>query len=513
MVACCAVALLAGRVPSPSSGEDQQLATADAATSTRSSPFVAGWVPQGFEPFVAGTGTALQLWGDDSGGTDEPFTILTPPDGDDPADLVLVSATGYVGYQGGFAQAAGGFPEPPAWFEVDGRQAIFNEGRRTAGSPGADVEQDESRSEVVLDREEDLAVRVSGVRTRAELTALATSARPQGRSRAPEVDAPEGLSVVGHADADLVLALQAWAQPGMDEVPGPVSAHGAAWEREGSTLVVVTVPGAAGDVEAVLGQRFFTRGTTTTRDLAIDGRPAVLVERTFDEDDCRPAPCEVHTRSVVSTTASGDLLVVRTSGADPIATAGELVRVAGSVGTTDTATWDAFVVEAAGGPGLHADRGAHEVARGSQGTTEWLLQTRTVASDGSLEPGPREGSDLGADPCLKTSLGRRVCAPSGMSAVAWGTLQYTHAEPDTALSGFVVVTSTIEAASMRVTAGSEVATAALIRLPDTVPKWAGVAFVARPGLLTCEAAPADAPLDLMRVELLDPAGSPLLCLS
>ena len=505
------MALLAGRVLAPSGGEDQLLATDDGATSTTSSPFVASWVPQGFEPFVAGTGTAQQLWGEDSSGTDEPFTVLSPPDGDDPADRVIVSVTGYAGYQGGFAQAAGSFPEQPAWFEVAGRQAIFTEGRGTAGSSSAAVE--EVTSEVVLDREDDLAVRVSGARSRAELTALATGARPQGRSRAPDVDALEGLRIVGHADADLVLALQAGALPGTDEVPGPVSAHGAAWARAGSTLVVLTVPGAAGDVAAVLGHERFTRDTTTSRAVEVGGRPAVLVERTFDEDGCLPAPCEIHTRSVVSTTTSGDLLVVRTGGEAPIATAEDLVRVAGSVSTTDRATWDAFVVEAAGGPGLHPDRGAHEVATGSQGTTEWLLQTRTVASDGSLEPGPPEGGDLGADPCLKTSLGRRVCAPSGVSAVAWGTLQFTHAEPDPALSGFVVVTSTIEATSMRVTAGGEVSTAALARLPGAVPRWAGVAFVARPGLLTCGPAPDDTPLDLMRVELLDPAGSPLLCLS
>ena len=512
MVACCAVALLAGRLLSPPDDEDQQLATADGATSTASSPFVVGWVPQGYEPFTAGRGTAEQLWGDDSVGTDEPFTLLVPPDGDDPADLVAVSVTGYAGYQGHFAQAAASFPGPPAWFEVDGRQAIFTEGLESTGSPGADEAQGEIRSEVVLDREEDLAVRVSGPRARAELAAMATSARPRGRSRAPEVDAPEGLRVVGHADADLVLGLGAWARPGMDGVPGPASAHGAAWERAGSTLVVLTVPGAAGDVAAALGQPLFTRDTSA-QEVAAGGGPAVLVEQTFDEGDCRPAPCGAHTRSVVSTTASGDLLVVRTSGADPIATAEELLRVAGSVGTTDTATWDAFVVEAAGGPGLHADRGTHEVARGTQGTTEWLLQARTVAGDSSLEPGPREGTDVAADPCLKTSVGRRVCASSGIDAVAWGTLQHTHADPDPALSGFVVVTTTIEAASMRVTAGSEVTTAPLVRLPGAVPKWAGVAFVARPGFSTCEAAPVDTPLDRMRVELLDPAGSPLLCLS
>lgn len=512
LVAGCAAALLAASALRSSGGADEQaLSAADGTTSTASSPFAVGWVPPGFEPFVAGMGTAVPLWGDDSSGTDEPFTVLAPPDRDDPAALVVVSVTGYAGYQGGFAQASAGFPGDPAWFEVGGRQAIFTERRRLPGTSDADEDEDEDEtvSEIVVDRGEDLAVRVVGRHPRAELAAMASGARPQGRSQAPEVDPPEGLDVVGRVDTDLVLALQAAAQPGIDEVPGPTSAHGAAWEREGSTLAVLTVPGAAGDLPALVAQPILSRGTTV-RELAVDGSPAVLVERTYD--DCADAPCEVHARTTVSATSSGDLLIVRATGELPVVTSEELVRVAASVSTTDPKAWDAFVVEAAGGPGLHADRGTVEVARGTQGTTEWLLQTTTVAADGSLEPGPRDGGDLGADPCLKTSVGRRVCASSGISAVAWGTLQFTHAEPDPALGGFLVVTSTIEAASMRATAGDEVATTTLVRLPGTVPRWAGVAFVARPGLLTCGPTPADTPLDVMRVELLDAAGAPLLCL-
>ncbi len=511
LVAGCAAALLAASaLRSSGGGGEQALSAADGATSTASSPFAVGWVPQGFEPFVAGMGTAVPLWGDDSSGTDEPFTVLAPPDSDDPAALVVVSVTGYAGYEGGFAQAANGRPSEYEWFEDGGRQAIFTERRRLPGTSDADADEDETVSEVVVDRAEDVAVRVTGRHSRAELAAMASGARLQGRSRAPEVDPPEGLTVVGRVDTDLVLALQAAAQPGTDEVPGPASAHGAAWEREGSTLAILTVPGAAGDLPALVAQPILSRGTTV-RELAVDGSSAVLVERT--DDDCADAPCEVNARTIVSPTSSGDLLVMRATGELPVVTSGELVRVAASVTTTDPDTWDAFVVEAGGGPGLHADRGTVEVARGIQGTTEWLLQTTTVAADGSLEPGPGDGGELGADPCLKTSVGRRVCASSGISAVAWGTLQFTHAEPDPALGGFLVVTSTMEAASMRATAGDEVATATLVRLPGTVPRWAGVAFVARPGLLTCGPTPADTPLDVMRVELLDAAGGPLLCLS
>lgn len=510
LVAGCAAALLAASTLRSSGGADEQaLSAADGTTSTVSSPFAVGWVPPGFEPSVAGMGTAMPLWGDDSFGTDEPFTVLAPPDRDDPAALVVVSVTGYAGYQGGFAQASAGFPGDPAWFEVSGRQAIFTERRGLPGSADEDVDEDETVSEIVVDRDEDLAVRVVGRRSRADLAAMTSGARPHGRSRAPEVDPPRGLTVVGGVDTDLVLALQAAAQPGTDEVPGPASAHSAAWGREGSTLVILTVPGAAGDLAAVVAQPLFSRGTTVG-DLSVDGRPAVLVEQTYV--DCADPPCEVHARTVVSATSSGDLLIVRATGELPIVTSEELVRVAASVGTTDSEAWDAFVVEAGGGPGLHADRGAVEVARGTQGTTEWLLQTTRVAADGSLEPGPRDGGELGADPCLKTSVGRRVCATSGISAVAWGTLQYTEPAPDPALGGFFVVTSTIEAASMRATAGDEVATTTLVRLPGTVPRWAGVAFVARPGHTTCGPTPADTPLAVMRVELLDAAGAPVLCL-
>lgn len=514
LVAVIAAALAVGAaLVLPGGAERREEVAADGATrSSASSPFAVGWVPEGFEPFVAGRGSAVQLWGEDSFGTDEPFTVLGPSGGGRATDeLVVVSVTGYAGYQGGLAQAAAGYGDDPEWFIVEGREALFTEVVEDRSGPAGDPsEEDEVLSEVVVAREDDLAVRVVGRGSRSDLAAVASGVRPEGRGGAPDVDAPEGMTVVGRSGADLVLALQAAAQPGQDAVPGPASAHGAGWERRGSTLAVLTVPGVAGDLGALTAPRRFEAGSPV-QELTVGGRQAILLE--LGHSDCEPSPCEPYARVVISTTGAGDLSVVRASGEVPLPTVEELVQVSESVRSVDAAAWDAFVVEASGGPGLHPDRGDAEVARGVQGTTEWLLQTTPVATDGSLEPGPVGGEDVGADPCLKTSAGRRVCADSSaIGAAAWGTLHSSQPEPDPALPGFVVLTSTVEAAAFRVTAGDQVATAPLVRVPGTVPRWSGVAFVERPGFLICGPPPADTPLDVMRVELVDTSGATLRCL-
>ena len=485
-------------------------AVTDAATdSSTSSPFAVGWVPDGFDPFVAGRGTDKPTWSEDCCGSIEPFVILAPTGkGSDLSEHVVVSVTGYAGYQGGLEQAAGGQLDDQETFEVDGRRAIFAERRRLGDEPGDDV-----WSNVVVAREDDLAVRVVGHGSREDLAEVASRVRPFGQDRPPDVDLPEGLAVVGRAGADLVVAFGDGARLGSDAVPGPVSAHGAAWDRDRTTLNVMTVPGGAGDLGALLGLTHFVPGAATTSDVSVADRPAVSVE--VARTGCDPGPCDAEMRVVVSRMENGDLLVVSASGNQPLPDA-ELLRVAESVVTTDTAEWDAFVVGATGGPGLHPDKYADEIARGVAGTTEWLLQTVAAPDDGTLGGSPGAVGVV-ANPCLKTSAGQRVCADGSLTTAAWGSLNYTSqydkSAPDPALNGFLVVTSTIEATTLRVTVGDEVVTAPLALLPGPVPRWAGVAFVDRPYHRSCASPPPIVdPGPITRVELLDAGGAPVRCL-
>lgn len=77
--------------------------------SESSSPFAVSALPDGYESVLAGTGTDVQAWGSDGAGTHEPFTVLVQDDSTAPEDVVVVSITGFEGYQGGLAQASAGY--------------------------------------------------------------------------------------------------------------------------------------------------------------------------------------------------------------------------------------------------------------------------------------------------------------------------------------------------------------------------------------------------------------------
>lgn len=83
---------------------DAKAAPRQLAVSGRSHPFAVGLVPRGFRPVSAGSGNKRQAWGDDSFGTDEPFTVLRG-DGD---SVMVVSTTGFEGYQGNLGSGVGG---------------------------------------------------------------------------------------------------------------------------------------------------------------------------------------------------------------------------------------------------------------------------------------------------------------------------------------------------------------------------------------------------------------------
>ncbi len=461
--------------------------------SRRSSPFTAGPPPEGYRPLIAGRGTREQSWGDDLVGTVEPFTVVAPPgDGADSPDAVVVSATGYAGYEGGLAQASAGYSGAEDLLSVGGRRAAFSDGGR---SPGR-----ERWVDLVVARGSDLAVRATGRQaTKQDLIAVLEQVQPAESHRAaPSVaDPPDGLRVLGSVDADMVLALEPGVTPRSDLVPGPVSAHGIAWSRGHDELAVMTLPGRSADLEALAGYaRFsFARGVTKHR-LSIEGRPAVFLDSAPGEDGSRR-------RVVVAATAWGDLSVTAARGPD-VPNRDQLVRLAASVEKATPEEWVAFVTEAAGGPGLHADEGSVEVARGRAGEVGWLLQAR------------RGMGGFHLDDCLKLSTGRRACA-SGSSSNSVVTASWSD-RPVRGLDGrevpdfprFLIVQSTAGGAEVRVRTSTGQATADLHPIPGADGASGAVVFVDRPRNGGC-VAPSAGP-NVTGVEILASDGRVLACI-
>lgn len=477
--------------------------------SAASSPFRVGWVPEGFQPFIAGRGTDRQMWSEDCCGSQEPFVVLAPVGQSVVDDYVVVSVTGYAGYQSGLAQATAAPWDENERFELDGRQAIFS-GRPAAG----DIEGEEDWSDLVVAHEPDLAVRVIGKGSRDDLAAIASRVQPRGEHQPPGVEPPEGMAVVGHSAADFIVALQASASLRSAEVPGPESAYGAAWVHEDSKLFVMTVPGVAGDLDALAGLTHFRVGTAATSDVTVAGRSAVLVESALI--DCDPSPCPVDDRLVVTRMSSGDLLVVRATG-QPVVESRELLRLADTVAPLDLEGWETFVEVATGGPGLQPDPQAVELARGAVEGSEWLLQAISASghepvNEDVYDATDEDASGMVADSCLKTTTGRACAGNALLSWSSWGGLAYTSLQPHPTLGHFMVLTSNIEAATVRVTTGDDVATAPMTEVPGNVPRWAGVVFVARPGHPTCDPPPNVGDVDIARVELLDEGGRIVQCL-
>lgn len=431
---------------------------------------------------MAGLGTAEPDWGDDGVGTHEPFTVLGPGDAERAEELVVVSLTGFEGYQGDLAQASRGYLKGPEEFSIEGRRAMFTP---ASGDAWADL---------VAVAGDDLAIRVtSRGATREELVEILDQVEvPADRTRAPVVvDPPGGLEVVGAVDADAVVALGSVVEPGTDRVPGPTTAHAAGWIGEDEAkMSVVSLPGGAVDLDALAGVIAFPLyRDTTVEAITVRDRPAVLVERT--------EPGRWVSRAVWMHTEWGDTVVVSAVGRT-VPAAAALRAVAASAQPVERSAWEAFVIKAAGGPGLHPDEGSVEIARGFAGDVEWLLQT--AGPGAGLVGGTHE--PVAVDPCLKLSDRRRACTTGGFSdGTDWVTFSDTG---EKGMPPFVVVSTAAVASHVRITTVSDETTVPLVPVPDH-PLTAAVVVVDDPGTPWCTATgdiPTD-PVQTMRVEALD----------
>jgi hypothetical protein len=417
--------------------------------------FTADAVPAGYDLAIAGDGGLSPEWGEDSSGTHEPFVALRDEDG-----IVVVSVTGFEGYQGGLEQAALGYTDDLEPTDVDGDRAVFTP---ADGSRPADL---------VVERGDDLAVRARGAgRTEEELAALVRATEPsRSRNRPPSVDPRDGFEELGDVTADVVLAMEASLSPfESDLVPGPSTASVIGWRAGNRHLVAEVLPADEDAVAAIaegvlLGRPYGLESAMSTE---VDGRPATALRG--------------EAVVVVTTTSWGDLLVVKSSNL-PLLDVDDLVTVASSVRRIDEKSWDALIVEASGGPGLHSDRDGVELSRGEEGDVEWLLQAKpgNATPQEAFDGGPAGGWWI--DPCLKLAVGPRACASQGGGGNHTGSYYLSATDPVPGLPGFVVVVTAIEAASV----GTGGTIAPLHRLPGDVPRWGGVLFTGQPRFPRCD---------------------------
>lgn len=278
-------------------------------------------------------------WGDDTYGTAEPFTVLAP-DGSDARspDAIVVSVTGFRGYEGGLAQASPG--DSPAVrsdrFVVDGREAIFTpaQPRGNGRTRWADL---------VVVRGRDLAVRVTARRaTKQRLLDVLARVRPSSdHSKPPTVpDPPSGFHVVGSVDADVTAGFHGGVS---DLLPtsdlAPAITHGIEWTSAHATLMVQTLPGRSASLGAMSAYTAFSYWRyPTVRSRSIGGAPAMVITSRVDGS-------VVGLRAVFVRAAWGDLVMVVSFGRDGFSEQ-ELVDVAASVRPTTEAEWQRFVAQA-----------------------------------------------------------------------------------------------------------------------------------------------------------------------
>jgi hypothetical protein len=339
----------------PDSTRSPDTSTDTSTGSEAASPFLVDAIPERVHLVTAGEGTGQQDWGSDSVGTHEPFTVLAPEGGSAAGDdLVVVSVTGFEGYQGGLAQASAGYGRDPDAFDLDGRDAIYTP---ADGDRWADL---------VVDRGDDVAVRVTAADAgRDDLVAVAERVQPDAdRGRAPAVpDPPDGVAVVGSVDAAVVASVRSYVDAGT--VPGTGDAFGAGWTTgapvapadpaqgpPGSAeLTVVAHPGDMADLDALPGiAAFGLYRDATVSSVTVDGRAAALVEQIMPSVYANESP-KVE-RALFAAAPWGDLLIAGTSGdLAAAATVDELVAALGSARQATPQEWEAFVATASAGPG------------------------------------------------------------------------------------------------------------------------------------------------------------------
>ncbi len=474
---------------------------ADPDVTTTAPFFTVEDVPDDLTPAAAGPGTRVQEWGEDSTGTNQPLTVLSPPGGA-PDEQVVVLVTGYEGYQGGLSQAAYGYPsEDHEEFEVDGRPALLSTSSARKG-----------QAQLLVDRGGDLAVEVQGPDDRDLLLAIDRATEPNGRATAPSVeDPPAGLAVVGHLDASAVQAVCcAFANDNGGE--GPLGSFRAAWtDASGATLSVIGLPGADGDLVGFAG----LAGERTSVEHSVAGdRPAMLIETRYDDG-------ETYARAVAFHDRVGNLFVVSAYSGAGTAPADEatLTRVGATIELTDRGGWKRFVEELIGLDVPEVTKGAIELERGEVAGVPWLLETGLDGLSGPELAGPV------ASPCLRLPRRQTRCAygtsgmnsPAGTTAI--GSFQEGY-DPGGAVGppfpGFVTVTTTVPQASLRVTTSEGVVTRPLHPIPGEPARSGGVVVAAPGGSFRCgdPAAPVPTPPPgVTTAELLDGAGAVVTCLS
>jgi hypothetical protein len=542
MAVLCALAVGCGGSDGNGAGEAETdgLGTSDGSGSAEASPFLVEAVPPGFALETAGQGTGTQEWGSDSVGTDQPLTVLAPPvAGADSDEAVVVQVTGYEGYQGGLSQASGGYGSEEAdEFEVDGRPAIYSPaGAEGFGEPA-------EWADLVVVRGDDLAVHISAADAdRDTLVDIAQRVEPDDdHARAPHVpDPPDGLEVVGSVDAGVIVSLSAYVTADSDSVPGLESAYGAGWlsgpagpppETEagppmtevgpGPTVVdagpggaaaeaapaafptpltLVAYPGHAADLDALGALVHVDHREPTVTPLTVGGRPGVVVETSSPGEEHSPP---FASRTVLTHAPWGDLLMAGSGGLpDAVPSAEQLAEMLASARQASAEEWEAFAVEAAGGPGLHPDDGAVEIDRGTvtgtDGDVEWLLQARPGALDA----------------CLKLSTRERACG-IGMSSGDGTSLGTGGRRPDedSGVPGFVFAALDTAGVRLRVTTPEATGEGTLHAIPESA-LHGGVVFVEGlgdfPGF-TCPGEP-ELPEHMTPVtlEVLDAAGTVVGC--
>ncbi|MEX0664116.1 MAG: hypothetical protein WD598_05010 [Acidimicrobiia bacterium] len=478
--------------------------------SSMSSPFGVGPVPEGYDLISAGRGTEEQLWGSDEEGSEEPFTVLAPANqGRSTPDVVIVSVTGFEGYQGGLSQAAGFGAD--GLFELDGQDAIYTPADERSGDRWADL---------VVIRAENLALRVTSPgASRKELVEIArATVTDGGRSQAPTVvDPPRDLEVIGSVHADLLVALRSGLNQFEPIVPGPPSAHGVGWLRgEREQLMVLTLPGTAADLEALHFLSMFGEWRSAgVKDQSLAGNPGVVIRYPAEPDESTM----FERRIIVARTTSGELLVVAAAGPTPPSME-LLFTLAESLQVDDVDGWELLLTQASAPVTVEPDPGGVELERGRAGDVEWLLQARPadeLGPIGSFVDPAVPNTDLTVDGCLKLSTGLRVCASSGSGGVPngeyvsfWNGVGFG----DSDFPAFALISTSVSGARVRIRTSTDTDEVPLRDVPGTTRR-AAIVFVENPGLPGC--IPPDDPrvpatLDVMLVEVLDATGAVVDCL-
>lgn len=311
-----------------------------AAASRPARAFSVGAVPAGYAPAATSRDRPYTPWGDDSLGTDEPFVVLAPrSSGALSRAAVVISVTGFVGYEGGLDQASPGYGPgvESRHLRIDGRRAIFVPTQVT-GPPYVR----RLGSELLVVRGRDLAVRVrKRDATLAELTAIERDVRPRGRGLAPAVtSAPDGYAVAGSVDVGVVTASNLDVvtagppdSPQLRPAPGNPPVWRMTWSRHGAPadgLAVTTLPARTGSLDAIPAIPARSGAEHSARWIDVGGRRGVLTEERVTSS-APGAPVVFTKRVLYDDPGWGNLVIAAAWGRIAVASADELAKAAASV--------------------------------------------------------------------------------------------------------------------------------------------------------------------------------------